>query len=133
VKSARPILDPARLAFARCLAFVIISQAILAIGQAQIAAVVPANEAAAHIGQYATVEGVVAKVFTSKSGNTFLNIGAASPNQTFTGWIPNSSPVKDSAALDGIEGKHVKITGRIEMYKLKPEIRINAAEQLEVE
>jgi hypothetical protein len=47
----------------------------------------PANLAAGHVGEYATVEGVVAKVFTSKSGNTFLNIGAAYPNQTFTGWI----------------------------------------------
>ena len=75
------------------------------------------------------VEGTVAKVFTSKSGNTFLNIGAAYPNQTFTGWIPNSSPIKDSAVLDGIEGKLVNITGRIETYKGKPEIRI----KLEVE
>jgi DNA/RNA endonuclease YhcR with UshA esterase domain len=30
-------------------------------------------------------------------------------------------------------GRRVKITGRIEMYKGKPEIRINATEQLEVE
>jgi hypothetical protein len=43
------------------------------------------------------VEGVIAKVFTSESGNTFLDIGAAYPNQSFTGWIPNSSPVEDSA------------------------------------
>jgi hypothetical protein len=43
--------------------------------------VIPANEAAAHINEWATVEGVVAKVFTSKSGNTFLNIGATYPNQ----------------------------------------------------
>jgi DNA/RNA endonuclease YhcR with UshA esterase domain len=100
---------------------------------AQTATVIPANEAAAHVNEYATVEGVVAKVFTSKNGNTFLNIGATYPNQTFTGWIPNSSPVKDSALLDGIEGKHVKITGRIEIYKGKPEIRINAASQLEIE
>jgi DNA/RNA endonuclease YhcR with UshA esterase domain len=35
--------------------------------------------------------------------------------------------------LSGIEGKRVKITGRIEMYKGKPEIRINAASQLEVQ
>jgi hypothetical protein len=28
---------------------------------------------------------------------TFLDIGAAYPNQSFTGWIPNSSPVEDSA------------------------------------
>ena len=37
--------------------------------------------------EWATVEGVVAKGFTSKSGNTLLNIGAAYPNQTFTDWL----------------------------------------------
>jgi hypothetical protein len=51
---------------------------------------------------------VVAKVFTSKSGNTFLNIGAAYPNQTFTGWIPPASPVNKSPILAAIEGKRVK-------------------------
>jgi hypothetical protein len=54
------------------------------IAPAQTTTVIPANEAAAHIGEYATVEGVVAKVFTSKGGNTFLNVGATYPNQTFT-------------------------------------------------
>ena len=75
----------------------------------------------------------MAKVFTSKSGNTFLNIGAAYPNQTFTCWIPPASPVSKSAALSDIEGKRVKITGRIELYKGKPEIRIDVASQLEIE
>jgi len=101
--------------------------------EAQTATVIPANLAAGHVGKYATVERVVAKVFTSKSGNTFLNIGAAYPNQTFTCWIPPASPVSKSPMLAGIEGKRVKITGRIELYKGKPEIRINAAEQLEIE
>jgi len=67
------------------------------------------HEAAAHIGEYVTVEGVVAKVFTSKTGNKFLNIGATYPNQTFTGWIPLASPVSKSPLLTGIEGKRVKI------------------------
>src|SRR5258707_13637525 len=89
--------------------------------------------AAAHLGEWATVEGVVAKVFTSKSGNTFLNIGAAYPNQTFTGSIPPASPVSKSPVLSDIEGKKVKIIGRIEMYKGKPKIRINPASQLEME
>jgi DNA/RNA endonuclease YhcR with UshA esterase domain len=115
------------------LALFIISQTILAIATAQTATVIPANEAAAHINEWATVEGVVAKVFTSKTGNTFLNIGAIYPNQTFTGWIPPASPVNKSPILSGIEGKRVKITGRIEMYKGKPEIRINAVSQLEIE
>jgi len=72
-------------------------------------------------------------VFTSKSGNTFLNIGAIYPNQTSTGWIPPASPVSKSPMLSDIEGRRVKIIGRIEFYKGKPEIRINAAEQLEIE
>jgi hypothetical protein len=63
---------------------------------AQTTTIIPANEAAAHVGEYATVEGVIAKVFTSKSGNTFLNIGATYPYQTFTGWIPPASPVSKS-------------------------------------
>src|ERR1700756_2959444 len=117
--------------FSRCLVFLIISQTILALAHAQTATVIPANEAASHINEWATVEGVVAKVFTSKGGNTFLNIGAAYPNQTFTGWIPPASPVNKSPILSGIEGKRVKITGQIEVYKGKPEIRINAASQLE--
>jgi DNA/RNA endonuclease YhcR with UshA esterase domain len=114
-------------------AFIISHSLVLSSAHAQTAIIIPANEAAGHVGQYATVEGVVARIFTSKNGNTFLNIGAAYPNQTFIGWIPNSSPVKDSAVLDGIEEKHVKITGRIQMYKGKPEIRINAVSQLEIE
>jgi hypothetical protein len=69
----------------RFFVFLIFCCALPASALAQTAAVIPANEAAAHIGEYATVEGVVAKVFTSRSGNTFLNIGAAYPNQTFTG------------------------------------------------
>jgi DNA/RNA endonuclease YhcR with UshA esterase domain len=39
----------------------------------------------------------------------------------------------NSKRLSGIEGKKVKITGRIELYKGKPKIRINAASQLEIE
>jgi DNA/RNA endonuclease YhcR with UshA esterase domain len=117
--------------FSRLLAFLFISQTILAV--AQTATAIPANEVAAHVNEWATVEGVVAKMFTSKTGNTFLNIGAAYPNQTFTGWIPPASPVNKSPILSGTEGKHVEITGRIEMYKGKPEIRINAASQLAVE
>ena len=101
--------------------------------EAQTTTVIPANEAAAHVGEYASVKGVVAKVFTSKSGNTFLNVGGSYPNQTFTDGIPPASPVSKSPTLSCIEGKRVKITGRIEIYKGKPEIRINAASQLEVE
>jgi hypothetical protein len=42
-------------------------------------------------------------------------------------------PVSRSELLSDIESKHVRISGRTEMYNGKPEIRINAASQLEVE
>ena len=64
--------------FSRCMAASIICAAMfLSIAIAQTTAIIPANEAAAHVGECATVQGVVAKVFTSKAGNKFLNIGAA--------------------------------------------------------
>src|SRR4030088_3208970 len=95
--------------FLRFLAVVIISHALFLSGvYAQTTSVIPANEAAAHVNEWATVEGVVAKMFTSKTGNTFLNIGASYPNQTFTAWIPPVSPVSKSPLLTGIEGKRVK-------------------------
>ena len=62
--------------FSRCLAFLVIAQAILALAHAQTMTVILANLAASYVGKYTTVEGVVAKVFTSKTGNTFLNTGA---------------------------------------------------------
>ena len=55
----------------RVLAVLIISQTILATARTQTTTVIPANEATAHVREYATVEGVVAKVFTSNKGNTF--------------------------------------------------------------
>jgi hypothetical protein len=44
------------------------------------------------------------------------NISVAFPCETFTGWIPAGIADKRIAhAFQGIQGKHVKITGRIEL------------------
>jgi cytochrome c-type biogenesis protein CcmE len=50
---------------------------------AQTSTVIRETEAAQHIGQDVTVEGVVTAVSTSRKGNTFINFGAVCPNQTF--------------------------------------------------
>ncbi len=99
--------------------------------EAQTATVIPDTEAAQHVGQQATVEGTVVKVFTSKNGNTFLNFGAAYPNQTFTGWIPKDSPLAADAGISALEGKKVRITGIISLYRGKPEIKIMSQSQIE--
>jgi hypothetical protein len=84
---------------------------------AQTATVIPDTEAAQHVGQKTPIEGTVVKVFTSKNGNTFLNFGAAYPNQTFTGWIPKDSPLAGDSSLSALEGKKVRITRTIDLYK----------------
>jgi DNA/RNA endonuclease YhcR with UshA esterase domain len=109
---------------------VILTAWLLSALQAQTATVILDSEASQHVGQQVTVEGTVAKVFTSKNGNTFLNFGDAYPNQTFTGWIPKQSSLADDASLSTLEGKRVRITGTIDLYKGKPEIKIMSEGQL---
>jgi hypothetical protein len=70
--------------------------------EAQTATVIPDTEAIHRVGQQATVEGTVVKVFISKNGNTFLNLGAAYPNQTFAGWIPKDSPLVADESLSAL-------------------------------
>jgi hypothetical protein len=101
--------------------------------EAQTATVIPDTEAAQHAGQQATVEGTVVAVFTSKNGNTFINFGGPYPHQTFTGWKPKDSELADRSTLAGLEGKEIKITGTIEIYRGKPEIKIMSKDQLTLE
>jgi hypothetical protein len=75
---------------------------------------------------------VVTAVSSSK-GNTFINFGGKYPNQTFTGWIPKDSKLAGGSTLAGMEGKKIKITGRIELYRGKPEIKITSEDQLALE
>ena len=98
--------------------------------RAQTAVVVSDTQAAQYIGQNVTVEGVVTAVSTSQKGNAFINFGGVYPNQTFTGWIPTGTPLASYTSLQLLQGKKLKITGRIELYRGKPEIKIMSKDQL---
>ena len=100
--------------------------------EAQTATAIPANLAASHIGEYATVEGVVAKVFTSKAETRSsilapltvikLLLAGFRRHRRFQN-LRRSQASKESGSRSLAES----------LYKGKPEIRINAASQLEVE
>jgi DNA/RNA endonuclease YhcR with UshA esterase domain len=92
--------------------------------------IVSDSEAAQHIGQNVALEGVVTAVSTSRKGNTFINFGGVYPNQTFTGWIPAGTALASDASLQALQGKKVKITGTIELYRGKPEIRVLSRDQI---
>jgi hypothetical protein len=80
-----------------------------------------ASEAARHVGETATLADKVANVFESKAGNIFLNFGARYPNQVFTAFIPKDSADQFPNAKE-LDGRTVSITGKIVLYKGKPEI-----------
>ncbi|GGB17807.1 hypothetical protein GCM10011511_47020 [Puia dinghuensis] len=79
-------------------------------------------DAGAHVGENVVVS---AKVYGYKAfeGLTLVNLGAAYPNQLLT--VVLKGDVKD--AYTGIEGKTVEATGKIILYKGKPEIVVTDA------
>jgi len=92
--------------------------------------VIADSEAAQHVGQNVAVKGVVAAVGTSKRGNTVINFGGVYPNQTFTGWIPAGTPLASDPSIHLLQGKRIKITGLIELYRGKPEIKVLSRDQI---
>lgn len=91
------------------------------------------EEAMKHEGERGTVEGLIVKVGSSPKGNLFLNMGAPFPDHTFSGVI--AKPTVEKLGKDyimSLEGKHLRITGEITIYKDKPEILINDKSQIEI-
>jgi DNA/RNA endonuclease YhcR with UshA esterase domain len=92
--------------------------------------VVKDSEAIQYVGKEAEVRGRVVSVTTSPLGTTFINFGGEYPNQTFAGFIAAGSRIAIDQRLTMIQGKTISITGRIELYKGKPEITVMSADQI---
>jgi nuclease S1 len=87
------------------------------------------REAAAHVGETATVVGTLVSIHRSRGGKIFLNFGADYPHQTFSGAVlhPRGTWYR---GLDSLVGKRVGVRGRIERYKGRVEIVIERADQV---
>lgn len=86
---------------------------------------IDAKDAAAHVGE--NVE-VTAKVYGYKAleGLTLVNLGAAYPDQVMTVVLRGAA-----AGIAGeIDGKTIRVTGKVEMYKGKPEIVVKDAKMI---
>lgn len=88
-----------------------------------------AAEAAKHVGEIATITDTVDGVHQSGKGNIFLNMGGKYPNQAFTAFIPSSSAAQFSNPQQ-YEGQTVAVSGKITLYRGKPEIIVNSPEQI---
>jgi DNA/RNA endonuclease YhcR with UshA esterase domain len=100
------------------------------------AATITASEANKHIGENATVCGVVAGVHTatrSRGNPTFVNLDKPYPNQVFTILIWGSDYAQFSPAPSTWEGKRVCATGLISSYRGVPEIVARSAGKIELQ
>jgi len=90
------------------------------------------REAAAHVGETATVVGTVVTVFRSPGGNLYLNFGADYPRQTFTAVALAPAPAW-TARLDTLAGKQVRVHGPIVSYRGRVEIELKDQDQISIE
>lgn len=89
------------------------------------------SEAGRHVGEMACVEGPVASVGTSRSGDVFLNLGKPYPDPgRFTLFIPARHVGKFEAAFgarfwNNLLGRTVRALGEIRLYQGVPEIQLS--------
>jgi DNA/RNA endonuclease YhcR with UshA esterase domain len=89
-------------------------------------------EAEHHVGESATVCGVVASAHyapTTKAQPTFLNLDQPYPNQIFTAVIFGRDRPKFGEP-EAMQGKSICVTGKIELYRGKPEIIVHNVDQI---
>jgi DNA/RNA endonuclease YhcR with UshA esterase domain len=110
-----------------CVALFALLIALIACGQTT--PVYEPGEAAKHVGETAIVTGRVDSFHQSGKGNIFLNMGGAYPNQAFTAFIPAGSASQFTNAQQ-YDGKTVSVSGKIELYKGKPEIKVYSPSQI---
>jgi len=87
------------------------------------------TEAPKHIGQTASVRGTLVKVYTSKSGTTFLDFCDNYKTCPFTAVI-FSSDAKQFPDLQTYVGSTVTLTGKISSYQGKAEIVLSSPTQI---
>lgn len=86
-------------------------------------------DAASHVGEYASVRGVLVESYTSASGTTFLDFCANYKTCPFTAVIfaDDTSKFGD---LSRYQGKTITLTGKISLYQGKAEIVLKNPSQI---
>lgn len=93
--------------------------------------IVPAKEAKSKVGETITVEAKVAEVNKTEK-IVRINLEARFPKQELTLVIfpANFSKFED---MEKLEGKTVRVTGKVTEYQKRPQIVLEAKEQLKVQ
>ena len=87
------------------------------------------TQAKSHIGERASVTGVLVKAYTSKSGTVFLDFCKSYKTCPFSGVI-FADDVRAFGDLSRYEGQSVTLTGTISSYQGRAEIKLKDPSQL---
>ena len=91
-------------------------------------AVISPLQAKDHIGRVVTVKGFVADVYKNDKV-AYLNFVEKFPDNPFSGVI-FANKFKDFGDINIYEGKNVELTGRVTVYKEKPQIILDSPDQI---
>jgi len=94
---------------------------------------ISAPEASAHIGDHATVCGVVASAnyaTRSRGKPTFLNLDRPYPNHIFTAVIFDDYRSRFDYPPESLAGKRICVSGLVEEYKGRPQIKVKRPDQI---
>ncbi len=87
------------------------------------------TEAPKHVGEYASVRGILVEAYTSKSGTVFLDFCKNYKTCSFSGVI-FADDVKKFGDLSRYTGTTITLTGKISSYQGKAEIILSDTNQL---
>ncbi|MBN1633476.1 MAG: hypothetical protein JW917_04850 [Ignavibacteria bacterium] len=92
--------------------------------------IISTKDVSDYIGKTLTVEGYIADVVTRPKVN-YLNFDNKFPKHTFTAVIfPKDAENFDD--LNMFKNKNVRVKGKIELYKGKPQIIVNSPDQINI-
>jgi DNA/RNA endonuclease YhcR with UshA esterase domain len=97
---------------------------------------ISASEASNHVGDNVTVCGVVASATyatRSKGKPTFLNLDKAYPNHIFTAVIFDDYRDRFDYPPESLAGSTICVTGLVEQYKGRPQIKVKSPSQIRAE
>ncbi|MBM2294366.1 nucleotide-binding protein [Sulfitobacter pseudonitzschiae] len=95
------------------------------------AQIISPQEATDYIESNVTVEGVVSQVSTSNNGTTFINFGGRFPNHVFYAVIFRKN-LHQFSNVRALEGRALAVSGKIQLYKGKPQIILYSPTQIEM-
>jgi RecJ-like exonuclease len=88
------------------------------------------SEAVQYVGKNVEVRGLVISVTTSPLGTACISFGREYPDQTFAGFIAVGSKMETDQRIAMLPGKIIGVSGTVELYEGKPEIKITSIDQI---